>query len=70
MVNNIVTRHSASTILFNDVDNYKQCGNLRGAQRSVLLNCRLIIFGCVFEEPGILKTLSYSLEFVSICQPL
>ena len=26
MKNNIVTRHSASTILFNVVNSYKQCG--------------------------------------------
>ena len=31
MVNNIVIRHSASTTLFNIVDNYKQCGQHLGS---------------------------------------
>ena len=45
MVNNIVIRHSASTTLFNIVDNYKQVGSTWAAQHcSILLNCRLMIF--------------------------
>ena len=38
MVNSIVTRRSASTILFNVVDNYKQCGQHNIVQFFLLCN--------------------------------